>query len=141
MVVNIKKGATMRYMSIIPILYICGTVSLYAEENSLGDVLQDISEKKPLVKPTPQKKILKKRSRFIFKDTYDANEIASKDKAREKKKSKSYEYANKSRFKFKINDGSPQSNMIGGPGGISAGMSAAGASGGSMGGGGKGRGR
>lgn len=131
----------MRYMSIFSILYIWGTVSLYAEGNSLGDVLQDIGEKKPLVKPAPKKKILKKRSRFIFKDTYDANEIGSKDKAREKKKSQSYEYANKSRFKFKINDGSPQSNMIGGSGGISAGMASGGMSGGSMGGGGKGRGR
>ncbi len=130
----------MRYMFIISILYIWGTVSLYAEENSLGAILQEAGEKKPLVKPAPKKKIVKKRSRFIFKDTYDANEIESKDKAREKKKSQSYEYANKSRFKFKINDGSPQSNMMGGTGGISAGMSSGGISGGSMGGGGKGRG-
>jgi len=123
-------------MFIIPIFCILGTVSLYAEENSLGDVLQDVGEKKSLVKPAPKKKILRKRSRFIFKDTYDANGIGDQDKEREKKKSESYEYANKSRFKFKINDGSPQSNMMGGSGGISTG----GISGGSMGGGGKGRG-
>lgn len=125
----------MRYMFIMSILYLCGTVSLYAEENSLGDILQEVGEKKPLVKPAPLKKKVKKRSRFVFKDTYEAKEIESKEKAREKKKSQSYEYANKSRFKFKINDGSPQSNMIGDPGGISAGMS-----GGGMGGAGKGRG-
>ncbi len=131
----------MRYMFIIPILFTLGTVSLYAEANSLGDILQEVGEKKPLVKPVPKKKILKKRSRFVFKDTYDANDIESKEKAREKKKSQSYEYANKSRFKFKINDGSPQSNMMGGQSGIPAGMSSAGGmSGGSMGGGGKGRG-
>ncbi len=124
----------MRYVFIIPILCIWGTVSLYAEENSLGDILQEAGEQKPLVKPAPKKKIVKKRSRFIFKDTYDA-----KDKAREKKKSQSYEYANKSRFKFKINDGSPQSNMMGGSSGISTGVAAGGISGGSMGGGGKGR--
>ena len=131
----------MRYMFIIPILYIWGTISLYAEENSLGDILKETGEKKPLVKPAPQKKMLKKRSRFIFKDTYDAKDIGSKDKAREKKKSQSYEYANKSRFKFKINDGSPQSNMIGGQSGISAGMAAGGMGGSAGGGGGKGRGR
>ena len=134
----------MRYSLIVPILYIWGTVSLYAEKNSLGDILQDVGEKKPLVKPAPQKKILRKRSRFIFKDAYDANDIGSKDKAREKKKSERYEYTNKSRFKFKINDGSPQSNMIGGQSGRAAGM-AAGGMGGSAGGGGagggKGRGR
>ena len=130
----------MRYMFIIPILYIWGTISLYAEENSLGDILQGAGKNKALIKPAAKKKTVKKRSRFVFKDTYDAKEIESKDKAREKKKSQSYEYANKSRFKFKINDGSPQSNMMGGSGGISAGMAAGGASGGSMGGGGKGRG-
>ncbi len=116
----------MRYMFIIPILCTLGTVSLYAEENSLGDILQEVGEKKPLVKPAPKKKIVKKRSRFVFKDTYDAKSIGSKDKESEKKKSESYEYANKSRFKFKINDGSPQSNMMGGQGGISAGMAAGG---------------
>jgi len=121
----------MRYMFIMLILYLCGTVSLYAEVNSLGDILQEAGEKKPLVKPLPQKKTVKKRSRFVFKDSYEAKEIESKEKAREKKKSQSYEYANKSRFKFKINDGSPQSNMIGGSGGMS---------GGDMGGAGKGRG-
>ncbi|NOR56022.1 MAG: hypothetical protein GQ531_07415 [Sulfurovum sp.] len=130
----------MRYMLIIPIFCIFGTISLYAEENSLGDILQRVGEQKTFVKPAPKKKILKKKSRFIFKDTYNDNGIGSKGKAREKKKSKSYDYANKSRFKFKINDGSPQSNMMGGSGGTSAGMSAGGMSGGSMGGGGKGRG-
>lgn len=129
----------MRYMFIILILYLWGTVSLYAEENSLGDILQDVGEKKPLLAPAPKKKTAKKRSRFVFKDTYDAKDIESKDKAQEKKKSQSYEYANKSRFKFKINDGSPQSNMIGVSAGMATGMAAGGASGGRTGGG-KGRG-
>ena len=124
----------MRYIFIIPIFCTLGTLSLYAEENSLGDILQDAGEKKALVKPAPKKKMIKKRSRFIFKDTYDDNGIGSKDEAREKKKSESYDYVNKSRFKFKINDGSPQSNMMGGQSGVPSGMS-----GGSMGGG-KGRG-
>ena len=136
----------MRYMFVIFILYLWGTVSLYAEENSLGDILQEVGEKKPLLTPAPKKKTVKKRSRFIFKDTYDAKEIESKDKALEKKKSQRYEYANKSRFKFKINDGSPQSNMIGVSAGMATGMAAGGVSGiggGSMSGGsgGKGRGR
>ncbi len=135
----------MRYIFIMPILCMLGTVSLYAEENSLGDILQDVGEKEPLVKPAPKKKLPKKKSRFIFKDTYDAKNIGSKDKAGDEKKSESYEYANKSRFKFKINDGSPQSNMMGGQSGVPAGMAASGMSGGSiggagMGGGGQGRG-
>jgi len=121
-------------MFIIPILCTFGTATLYAKENSLGNVLQKVGEKKPLVKPAaPKTTIPKKRSRFIFKDTYDANEIGSKDKARDKKKSEHYEYANKSRFKFKINDGSPQSNMMSGQRGVSPGMGAGGMSGGSMG--------
>ena len=128
----------MRYIFIMPILCIFGIVSLYAEENSLGDILQDVGEKKPLVKPAPKKKTPKKKSRFIFKDTYDANGIGSKDKVGDEKKSQSYEYANKSRFKFKINDGSPQSNMIGGQSVIPSGMAAGGMSGGSIVGGGQG---
>lgn len=116
-----KKGVRMRYMFMMFIFCILGIVSLYAEENSLGDILQELAEKKPLVKPVPKKKIDKKRSQFVFKDTYEANGLAAKDKSREKKRSQQYEYVNKSKFKFKINDGSPQSNMMGGPSGSSAG--------------------
>lgn len=123
----------MRSIFIIPVLCTLGTVSLYAKENSLGDILQDAGEKKSFVKSAPKKKTPQKRSRFIFKDTYDANGIGTKDKAQDKKKSQSYEYANKSRFKFKINDGSPQSNMMGGQSGVSSGIR------GGMGGGGQGR--
>lgn len=130
----------MRYVFITLIFYLWGTVFLYAEKNSLGDILQEVGKKKPLVKIEPKKKRVKKRSRFIFKDTYDAKDMESKEKAQEKKKSQTYEYANKSRFKFKINDGSPQSNMMGGSRGMAAGMAAGGIGGGSMGGGGKGSG-
>jgi hypothetical protein len=128
----------MRTIFIIIVLCAFGTVSMYAEANSLGDILQNAGQKKALVKSASKKKMAKKRSRFIFKDAYDANGIGSKDKESEKKKSESYEYANKSKFKFMINDGSPQSNMMRGQNGmISGGMASGGVSAGQGGGGGR----
>ena len=116
----------MQYKFIITTFCICSTFSLSAEKNKLGDILQQVGQKEALVKPVPQKKKSKKKSHFIFVDRYDANGIGSKNKEREKKKSESYEYTNKSRFKFKINDGSPQSNMMGGQSGVSPGMGSGG---------------
>jgi hypothetical protein len=105
-------------------------MSLNAEEKGLGNILQDIGEKKILTKPVPKKKKIKKQTRFVFKDEFDSKGIGSKDN----NKSESYNYDNKSRFKFKFNDGSEQSNFIGTSYG-GAGM------GGSMGSGGGGGGR
>jgi len=103
-----------KYKYIIPTLFIFGTLSLYAEENELGDILKEAGEKKTLTKPDlVQKKKIKKQSRFVFKDDYDANGIGSKDKSVDKKKSENYTYDNKSRFKFRFNDGSAQNNLIG----------------------------
>lgn len=121
----------MRTTYIIPVLYILGTVSAYAQTNSLGDILQHSGKKKALEKSAPPKKTVQKRSRFIFKDTYDENSIGSKDKKSGEKRSQSYDYANKSKFKFIINDGSPQSNMMRGQSGMtSGGMATGGRSGG-----------
>ena len=107
-------------------------MSLHAEESGLGNILQQAGQKKALMKPeVQQKKKTKKESRFVFKDEYHSNGIGSKDKSNVKNKSESYDYDNKSKFKFKFNDGSAQSNLVGGYG-SSAGM------GGSMGGGGSG---
>ena len=107
----------MRYKYIISTLCIFGAMSLHAEESGLGNILQQAGEKKALVKPeSEQKKKTKKVSRFVFKDEYRSNGIGSKDKSVAKNKSESYEYDNKSRFKFKFNDGSAQSNFVGGYG-------------------------
>jgi hypothetical protein len=107
----------MKYKYIIPTLYIFSTLSLYAEEKELGSILKEAGQKKTLVKSEPiQKKKIKKQSRFVFKDDYNVNVIGSKEKSAAKNKSQSYEYDNKSRFKFKFNDGSEQSNIVGGYG-------------------------
>ena len=118
----------MVYKYLIPTLCICSTMSLYAEGKGLGDIIKEAGQDKVLIKPNVKKKAVKKKSRFVFKDEYDANGIGQMDKTVHKDKSESYDYENKSRFKFKFNDGSQQSNLIGGYGG-SAGV------GGSMGGG------
>ena len=89
------------------------TISLYAEQNGLGNILQQAGEKKTLVKPIPKKKITKKQTRFIFTDEYDSNGIGLKDRSNAEKKSESYDYDNKSEFKFKFNDGSQYSNIVG----------------------------
>ena len=115
------KGVNMRFKYVIPTLCIFGTMSLHAEESGLSDLLQQVGQKEKLVKPEPHKKMLKKKSRFIFKDEYHANDVGSKDKTSKKNKSESYDYENRSRFKFKFNDGSEQSNFIGAYG--SSGMS------------------
>lgn len=117
----------MKYKYILPTLCIFGTISMHAEESGgLGDILQGVGEKKALVKPDVQKKKSKKKSRFIFKDAYQANGIGSKDPSATADRSQSYEYDNRSRFEFKFNGGSQQSNLVGG---------SMGGSGGSMGGG------
>ena len=105
----------MRYRYILPTLCIFGTISLHADEEKLGTILQKTAQKKVLLKPEKKKKT-KKQSRFVFKDEYDANGIGRKDKKAAKNKSESYNYDNKSRFKFKFNDGSQQSNFVGGYG-------------------------
>ena len=125
----------MRYKYVITILCIFGTMSLYAEESELGNILQQVVQKKALIKPVPKKKESKKQTRFIFHDECDANMIGLKDKSTAKNKSESYNYDNKSRFKFKFNDGSQYSNIVGGHG--SSGMS--GSMGGGQGSGGGGR--
>ena len=98
----------MRYRYIIPMFCLCSTMSLYAQEKGLGNILQDMGEKKTLLKPVPKKQQTKKKTRFVFKDEYESKKISSKDKM----DSESYEYENKSRFKFKFNDGSEQSNFM-----------------------------
>jgi len=107
-------------------------MSLYAEENGLGDIIQQAAQDKALVKPAMKKKEVKKTSRFVFKDEYHANGIGEIDKTKTKDKSESYDYEDKSRFKFKFNDGSQQSNLMSRYG--------AGGMGGAMGGGGPGAG-
>ncbi len=121
----------MRYKYFISTLCIFGTMSLYAEEKGLGNIIQEIAQKKILLKSgsVQQKKESKKQTRFIFKDEYESNDIGSKDKFVAENKSESFEYDNKSKFKFKFNDGSEQSNIVGGGGYGSASI------GGSMGGG------
>lgn len=106
----------MRYKYIIPALCLFGIMSLHAEESGLGEILENVGQKKALDKPEPQKKKSKKQSRFVFKDEYHSNDIASKDKSVNKEKSESYDYENKSRFKFKFNDGSERNNLMGGLG-------------------------
>ncbi len=125
----------MRYKYIIPTLCIFGTISLSAEEKGLGSVLQQVGEKKVLSKPVPQKKVSKKKTRFVFKDEYESNGIGSGNKAADKNKSESYDYDNKSRFKFKFNDGSAQGNLMSGYG--NAGMGGSMGSGSGSGGGGR----
>lgn len=117
----------MKFKYILPTLCIFGTMSLYADESGLGDIIQKVAQKEKLIKPEPQKKKPTKKSRFVFHDEYDSNGIGSKGESSAKVESESYDYDNKSRFKFKFNDGSGQSNLMGGHG--SSGMS------GSMGGG------
>ena len=116
MVKNNLKGAHMRYVYVIPALCLFGTISLHATEDKLGSILQQSGEAKVLSKPVKKQKTTKKQSRFVFKDAYHANGIGQIDKSQVKSKSKSYDYENKSRFKFKFNDGSQQSNLVGGYG-------------------------
>ena len=120
----------MKYSYVIIMLCIYSTVSLKAKESNLGDILQQVGQKKSLNKPVPKKKA-KEKSRFIFKDNYEMNGIGSKDKNtfNNQKKSTSYEYKNKSKFKFKFAPGTDVSNIVTGQG------SGSGASGGSGGGG------
>lgn len=119
---------TMVYKYLIPTLCICSTMSLYAEEKGLSEIIQKAAEGKALIKPIKKKKEVKKESRFVFKDEYHANGIGEIDKTAKKAKSESYDYENKSRFKFKFNDGSQQSNLVGGfgSGGMSGGMTGGG---------------
>lgn len=123
----------MRCKYIIPTLCIFGTMSLHAEEKDLGNILQQVGKKEVLDKPAPQKKASKKQSRFVFKDEYDANGIGSKDPSAASERSQSYDYDDSSRFKFKFNDGSQQSNLVGGS--MGGGMGGSSGMGGSMGGG------
>ena len=102
----------MVYKFVIPTLCICSTMSLYAEGKGLGDIIQQAAQDKALVKPAVQKKEVKKASRFVFKDEYNANGIGDIEKTAKKEKAESYEYEDKSRFKFKFNDGSQQSNLM-----------------------------
>ena len=125
----------MVYKYLIPTLCICSTMSLHAEQKGLGDIIQSAGEEQTLIKPVTKKKV-KKQSPFVFKDEYSDNGIGRMDKTA-KEKSKSYEYENKSRFKFKFNDGSQQSNLIGGFGSSSMGGGIGGGAQGSGGGGGR----
>lgn len=99
-------------------------MSLYAEGKGLGDIIQEAAKDKALTKTSMKKKEVKKASRFVFKDEYNANGIGDIDKTATKAKSESYEYEDKSRFKFKFNDGSQQSNLMNryGAGGIGGSM-------------------
>jgi|GEM_PF-6885618 len=102
----------MRYKYIIPTLCLLGTISLHANEDKLGNILQSSGEYKKLSNPLKKKKITKKQSRFVFKDEYNANGIGQIDKTSSKSKSERYDYENKSRFKFKFNNGYQQSNLV-----------------------------
>ena len=102
----------MVYKFIIPALCICSTMSLHAEGKGLGDIIQQVAQDKALIKPAIKNKKVKKASRFVFKDEYNANGIGDIDKMKTKDKSESYNYEDKSRFKFKFNDGSQQSNLM-----------------------------
>lgn len=114
----------MVYKYFITTLCLYSTMSLHAEEKGLSKIIQKVADSKVLIKPMKKKEKVKKESHFVFKDEYDANGIGLIDKSAKKNKSESYDYKNKSRFKFKFNDGSQQSNLIGGfgSGGISASM-------------------
>ena len=125
----------MVYKYVIPTLCIFSTMSLYAEQKELGDIIQNAGEEQVLIKPVTKKKV-ERQTRFVFKDEYSDNGIGRMDKT-SKEKSKSYEYENKSRFKFKFNDGSQQSNLIGGYGSSSIGGGMAGGAQSSSGGGGR----
>lgn len=114
----------MQYASIIILFSMYGTLFLYGQESSFRQVLEKVGEKKKVTKYASSKKINRKESsRFIFIDTYDSNEIGSKDKNKreDKKNSKSYTYENKSRFRFRFNNGLQQSNIMGGNRGASLG--------------------
>ena len=126
----------MKFKYVIPTLCIFGTMSLHAEEGGLGDILQQVAEKEKLIQPEVKKKKSTKKSRFVFHDEYDSNGIGLKDKSAAKNKSENYNYENKSRFKFKFNDGSAQSNLMGGHGNSGMGGSMGGGSGGGQGSGG-----
>ena len=106
----------MKYIYVLPTFCLIGTFSLHANEDKLGDILQNSGEKKVLQKTVEKKNISKKQSRFVFKDTYDANGIGQIEKSASKKRSESYDYENRSRFKFKFNDGYQQSNLVNGYG-------------------------
>jgi hypothetical protein len=130
----------MRYMYVISVLCLYSTVSLYANEDKLGNILQQSGEEKVLLKPVEKKKKSKKQSRFVFKDEYHSNGIGEMDKTASKGKSESYDYENRSRFKFKFNDGYQQSNLLNGYGAAAMGGTGSMGSGGfGNGGGGKGR--
>ena len=102
----------MKFKYVLPAFCLLGTLSLDANEDKLGDLLQSSGEKEVLLKPQNNKKLSKKQSRFVFKDEYHSNGIGQIDKTASKDKSESYEYENKSRFKFKFNDGYQESNLV-----------------------------
>ena len=82
----------MKYQYIIPTLCIFSTISLTAQSNSLGNILQQSGENKSLNESIETKKKPKKKSRFIFKDTYDARDIGKIDKNVRQKQSKNNKY-------------------------------------------------
>ena len=113
----------MKYIYTVPLLCICSTLSLYAKSDNLGNILQQVGEKKSFSKSIATKKKPKKKSRFIFKDTYDAKGIGKIDKTAGQKQSKNFKSENKERYKFKFTPGTGYSNIIAGPGsGASAGV-------------------
>ena len=126
----------MKYKYTISLLCIFSTLSLYAKADNLGNVLQKVGEKKSFSKSIIIKKKPKKKSRFIFKDTYDAKGIGKIDKNARQKQSKNYKYENKERYKFKFTPGTGYSNIIAGPGsGASSGVGAGNGGGARVGGG------
>ncbi len=94
---------------------------LYANEKSLGVILQKTGESKKLTRAVEDKP--KKQSNFIFNKNGNFNGIglSEAEKSKNKEKSESYNYENKSKFNFKFNKGFSQPNIggmnMGGPGG------------------------
>ena len=128
----------MKYKYIVLSVCIFSTIPLYAETNNLSEILQKAGEKKKIMNSHVQKKNHNKKSRFIFKDTYDKDGIKFIDKQLTEKKSQNYEYENKSRFKFKFSPGTGYSNVVGGKSSVTTGSGAGAArinGGGSQGGG------
>ncbi len=88
-------------------------VSLYANEKSLGAILQKTGESKKLIRAANNKP--KKQSNFIFNKNGNFNGIGlpETEKSKNKERSESYNYENKSNFNFKFNKGFSQPNIGG----------------------------
>lgn len=121
MLLKTRRSASMKKISLFLSYLLIMQVSLYANEKSLGAILQKTGKSKKLIRAADNKP--KKQSNFIFNKNGNFNGIGlpETEKSKNKDKSESYNYENKSNFNFKFNKGFSNPNMgsmnMGGPGG------------------------